>query len=123
MKQYRLVTAESVRAGHPDKFCDQIADSILDAYLRKDPHARVAVEAMITDGKLLIAGEVTSAAKVKITKLVTRLMRRIATAREICARTRTIRWSWRFVCMSSRRTSRMLSVRKAALVPVTRASW
>lgn len=77
MKQYRLVTAESVRAGHPDKFCDQIADSILDAYLRKDPHARVAVEAMITDGKLLIAGEVTSAAQVKITKLVTRLIRRI----------------------------------------------
>lgn len=60
----RLVTAESVRAGHPDKFCDQLADRILDAHLKKDPGARVAVEVMATDGKLLIAGEVTSNAEV-----------------------------------------------------------
>ena len=43
-KTIRLVTAESVRAGHPDKFCDQIADAILDAHLAHDPAARVAVE-------------------------------------------------------------------------------
>ena len=43
-KTTRLVTAESVRAGHPDKFCDQVADAILDAHLRLDPNARVAVE-------------------------------------------------------------------------------
>ena len=40
----RLVTAEAVRRGHPDKFCDQIADAILDAHLSYDPNARVAVE-------------------------------------------------------------------------------
>ena len=41
-KNIRLVTAESVRAGHPDKFCDQVADAILDAHLRQDPNARVS---------------------------------------------------------------------------------
>ena len=41
-KNIRLVTAESVRAGHPDKFCDQVADAILDAHLRQDPNARAA---------------------------------------------------------------------------------
>ena len=47
-KNIRLVTAESVRAGHPDKFCDQVADAILDAHLRQDPNARVAVEVFAT---------------------------------------------------------------------------
>ena len=47
-KNLRLVTAESVRAGHPDKLCDQIADAILDAHLAQDPFARVAVEVMLT---------------------------------------------------------------------------
>ena len=58
-KNIRLVTAESVRAGHPDKFCDQIADAILDAHLRQDPNARVAVEVFATAGKMLIGGEVS----------------------------------------------------------------
>ena len=51
-KNIRLVTAESVRAGHPDKFCDQVADAILDAHLRQDPNARVAVEVFATAGKM-----------------------------------------------------------------------
>ena len=42
-RQTRLVTAEAVRRGHPDKLCDQIADAILDAHLSYDPNARVAV--------------------------------------------------------------------------------
>lgn len=54
-KNIRLVTAESVRAGHPDKFCDQIADAILDAHLAHDPAARVAVEVFATEGKMMIA--------------------------------------------------------------------
>ncbi|MDO5299737.1 MAG: methionine adenosyltransferase [Clostridia bacterium] len=66
----RLVTAESVRTGHPDKLCDQIADSILDAHLRQDKNARVAIEVMATDGKILIAGEVTSAAQVNYHRVV-----------------------------------------------------
>ena len=55
-KNIRLVTAESVRAGHPDKFCDQVADAILDAHLRQDPNARVAVEVFATAGKIVVGG-------------------------------------------------------------------
>lgn len=73
----RLVTAESVRAGHPDKFCDQLADRILDAHLKKDPGARVAVEVMATDGKLLIAGEVTSNAEVAYEQIARELISQI----------------------------------------------
>lgn len=62
MKHYK--SAESVTKGHPDKLCDYIADSLLDAYLEGDPHSRVAIEVMATKGLLLIAGEVTSKAKV-----------------------------------------------------------
>lgn len=61
-KPHRLVTAESVRAGHPDKICDQIADAILDAHLRQDKNARVAVGVMATDGKIVISGEISSVA-------------------------------------------------------------
>jgi S-adenosylmethionine synthetase len=57
-------TSESVSAGHPDKVADQISDAILDAYLTQDPNAKVACECLITTGLLLIAGEVTSTAKV-----------------------------------------------------------
>ena len=69
-KNIRLVTAESVRAGHPDKLCDQIADAILDAHLRQDPNARVAVEAFATADKMLIGGEVTSKAEVDCSRIV-----------------------------------------------------
>jgi len=68
MKHYK--TAESVTKGHPDKLCDYIADSILDSYLQKDPESRVAVEVMATKGLILVAGEVTSTAKVHIRKVV-----------------------------------------------------
>lgn len=66
----RLVTAESVRAGHPDKFCDRVADSLLDAYLTEDPGARVAAEVMATAGKVLVAGEVSSTACVSVRDVV-----------------------------------------------------
>lgn len=64
MKHYKA--AESVTKGHPDKLCDYIADRILDRYLRDDKNARVAVEVMATKGVILIAGEVTSTAKVNV---------------------------------------------------------
>jgi S-adenosylmethionine synthetase len=57
-------SSESVSEGHPDKICDQLSDAILDAYLYQDPNARVAVECLITSGKLIIAGEVSSTAKI-----------------------------------------------------------
>ncbi len=59
-------TSESVSAGHPDKVADQISDAILDAYLEQDPNAKVACECLITTNLLVIAGEITSLAKVDV---------------------------------------------------------
>lgn len=53
-------TSESVCAGHPDKICDQISDAVLDAALREDPDSRVAVETLVTQNAVVLAGEVTS---------------------------------------------------------------
>ena len=84
-KNIRLVTAESVRAGHPDKFCDQIADAILDAHLRQDPNARVAVEVFATAGKVIIGGEVTSKAEVDCGRIVADTIDRIGyTMGDLC---------------------------------------
>jgi S-adenosylmethionine synthetase len=66
----RLFTSESVTEGHPDKICDAISDSILDALLARDPHARVAVETMVTTGQVHVAGEITSQATVDIPAVV-----------------------------------------------------
>ncbi len=53
-----LFTSESVSEGHPDKICDRISDSIVDAYLAEDPSSRVAVETMVTTNRIVLAGEV-----------------------------------------------------------------
>ena len=66
----RLFTSESVTEGHPDKICDAISDSILDALLSKDPRSRVAVETMVTTGQVHVAGEVTTEAYADIPALV-----------------------------------------------------
>ena len=66
----RTFTSESVTEGHPDKICDQISDTILDAMLDQDPDARVAVEALVTTGLVHIAGEVTTSSYVEIPQLV-----------------------------------------------------
>jgi S-adenosylmethionine synthetase len=66
----RLFTSESVTEGHPDKICDQISDSILDAMLDQDPGSRVAVETMVTTGLVHVAGEVTTEAYVEIPRIV-----------------------------------------------------
>ena len=66
----RLFTSESVTEGHPDKMCDAISDSILDAMLAQDPRSRVAVETMVTTGQVHVAGEVTTAGYVEIPRLV-----------------------------------------------------
>jgi S-adenosylmethionine synthetase len=70
-------TSESVSAGHPDKVADQISDAILDAYLAQDPNAKVACECLITTGLLIIAGEVTSTAKVHHTAIAQKVLERI----------------------------------------------
>lgn len=66
----RLFTSESVTEGHPDKVCDQISDTILDAMLEQDPNSRVAVETMVTTGLVHLAGEVTTEGYVEIPQLV-----------------------------------------------------
>ncbi len=65
MRDY-LFTSESVTEGHPDKLCDFIADSVLDAFLEKDKNSRVACEVMAGKGEILVTGEITSTAKVDI---------------------------------------------------------
>ena len=66
----RLFTSESVTEGHPDKICDAISDSVLDALLNQDPHSRVAVETLVTTGQVHVAGEVTTSANVDIPTIV-----------------------------------------------------
>ena len=73
----RLFTSESVTEGHPDKVCDQISDAILDALLTVDPHARVAVETMVTTGLVHVAGEVSTEAYVEIPAVVRQTVRQI----------------------------------------------
>lgn len=85
MHQQERRTAESVSPCHPDKLCDQISDGVVDAYLAKDPLARVAVEAVGGHGKVFITGEVTSQASVDVRKIV----KRIAGEVEVEVRIRT----------------------------------
>ena len=68
MKKW-LFTSESVTEGHPDKICDQISDSILDAIFEQDPEARVACETMVTTGLILVSGEITTKCYVDIPKI------------------------------------------------------
>ena len=63
MSDARLFTSESVTEGHPDKICDAISDSVLDALLAQDPKSRVAVETLVTTGQVHVVGEVTTLAK------------------------------------------------------------
>jgi S-adenosylmethionine synthetase len=65
-----VFTSESVSMGHPDKMCDQISDAVLDAILEQDPQARVACEALTTTGLIVVAGEVTTTARVDVAPLV-----------------------------------------------------
>ncbi|USR90210.1 methionine adenosyltransferase [Phormidium yuhuli AB48] len=69
MSRRYLFTSESVTEGHPDKICDRISDSILDALLTQDPQSRVAAEVVVNTGLVLITGEVSTQAKVDYVKL------------------------------------------------------
>lgn len=72
-----LFTSESVGIGHPDKVCDQISDAILDACLSQDKEARVAVETMVTAGFVVLAGEITTTAKIDPEKITRETIREI----------------------------------------------
>ena len=73
----RLFTSEGVTEGHPDKLCDYISDSILDAYLEKDENSRVACETVASKGVVFITGEITSKASVNIEKIVRNAIKEI----------------------------------------------
>ncbi len=76
MKKH-LFTSESVTEGHPDKICDQISDSILDAILSQDSEARVACETFVTTGMALVGGEITTSCYVDISSVVRDTLRKI----------------------------------------------
>src|SRR5207253_2628319 len=70
MSRRYLFTSESVTEGHPDKLADQISDAVLDAILADDPEGRVACEALLTTGLVLVAGEITTKTYVDVPKIV-----------------------------------------------------
>jgi len=76
-----LFTSESVTEGHPDKIADQISDAVLDAALTEDPTARVACETLVTTGLVVIAGEITTSARVDYTKVARDTIRDIGYTR------------------------------------------
>lgn len=81
---YKLFTSESVCAGHPDKICDQISDAILDACLSQDPKSRVAVETLVTTNRVVLAGEVTTCAKVDFEKIARDVIRDLGYTNGFC---------------------------------------
>ena len=81
MRRYTF-TSESVTEGHPDKLCDAISDSVLDAILDEDPESRVACESMATTGLVVVAGEISTRAYVDIPRVVRDTIRSIGYDRE-----------------------------------------
>jgi S-adenosylmethionine synthetase len=73
--QYRVFASESVCSGHPDKVCDAISDAVLDACLAEDPRSRVACEALATVNRVVLAGEITTAANVDFREVVRTVLR------------------------------------------------
>ncbi|MFH1169198.1 MAG: methionine adenosyltransferase [Chloroflexota bacterium] len=70
-----LLSSESVTEGHPDKLCDQVSDAILDAILEKDPYGRVACETAVTNGLVMVLGEITTKCYVEIPEIVRQVVR------------------------------------------------
>ena len=89
--RHYLFTSESVGEGHPDKVCDRISDSIVDLFLKEDPHSRVAVEALATTNRIVIAGEIRGPAS-----LTPREMEQAAreAVREIGYAQKGFHWQW-----------------------------
>ena len=90
MNNKYIFTSESVTEGHPDKVCDQISDSILDAILKQDPDARVACESMITQGQAIISGEITTVAEVQYETIVENTLERIGYTKQELGATSTL---------------------------------
>ena len=78
----KLFTSESVTEGHPDKVCDLISDSVLDAMLEQDPNSRVACETCANENFVMVMGEITSNAKVDVESIVRNAIREIGYTKE-----------------------------------------
>jgi len=76
-----LMTSESVAEGHPDKICDQISDAILDAIMKQDPYGRVACETAVTNGLVIVMGEITTDCYIEIPHIVRQVVRDIGYVR------------------------------------------
>jgi len=76
-----LFTSESVTEGHPDKIADQISDAVLDAALSEDPNARVACETLVTTGLVVVAGEITTSARIDFSRVARDTIREIGYTR------------------------------------------
>ena len=76
MKNY-IFTSESVSEGHPDKMADQISDAVLDKILEQDPKGRVACETLLTTGLVVIAGEITTSARVNFAEVARETIKKI----------------------------------------------
>lgn len=74
---FEQFTSESVAAGHPDKICDQISDSIVDACLKADSNSRIAIETLVTTNKIILAGEVTCSNKINYEKIARQTIKRL----------------------------------------------
>src|SRR5258708_6835567 len=72
-----LFTSESVSEGHPDKIADQISDAVLDAILAQDKRSRVAAETLVKDNMVVLAGEITTGARVNFSEVVRKTVKRI----------------------------------------------
>jgi S-adenosylmethionine synthetase len=77
MKDNFLFTSESVSEGHPDKICDIVSDSLLDAFIEKDPDSRVALECITKTGFIMVCGELTTKAEVDIQNVVRNAIKNI----------------------------------------------
>ncbi|HEX7042713.1 MAG TPA: methionine adenosyltransferase [Patescibacteria group bacterium] len=72
-----IFTSESVCSGHPDKICDQVSDAIVDAVLAQDPKGRVAVETLVTEEKIVLAGEIKTNAKIDFEKIARGVIKKL----------------------------------------------
>jgi S-adenosylmethionine synthetase len=86
-----LFTSESVGEGHPDKICDRISDSIVDLFLRADPHSRVAVETLATTNRIILAGEIRGPASITPHEMEQAAREAV---REIGYAQRGFHWQW-----------------------------
>lgn len=77
MKEFKLLSAESVSVGHPDKLTDYIVDSILDEILKEDPNARVAIDGVFKDKYLTLGGEITTTAKPNYEEIIRRSIKEV----------------------------------------------